>query len=172
MCRSSVRGYPWHLLGRRIKTKRELQELDPVWLGLGGGRGGVGWGFWWRPKMVGKLSFLPPPPPPPAPLQFRDGICKLLRSPGIDSKEWIPPAYEAWRAGTTTLFLLGSYFLAPHRLFLIPALNCAGYSYSIDAIHKGIDSPLLYNKISRCRIPCFRCLQTPPNLPAVFRSEI
>jgi hypothetical protein len=29
----------------------------------------------------------------------------LLRSPGIDFKESIPPA---WRAGTTTLFLLGS----------------------------------------------------------------
>ncbi len=27
---------------------------------------------------------------------------------GIDSKEWIPPAYVAWRAGTITLFLLGS----------------------------------------------------------------
>jgi hypothetical protein len=29
---------------------------------------------------------------------------KLLRSPGIDSKEWITPAYEAWRDGMTTLF--------------------------------------------------------------------
>jgi hypothetical protein len=27
---------------------------------------------------------------------------KRLRSPGIDSKESIPPAYVAWRAGTTT----------------------------------------------------------------------
>ncbi len=35
-------------------------------------------------------------------------ICKRLRSPEIDSKEWIPPAYVAWRAGTITLFLLGS----------------------------------------------------------------
>ncbi len=33
---------------------------------------------------------------------------KLLRSPVIDSKEWIPPAYVTWRAGTTTLFQLGS----------------------------------------------------------------
>jgi hypothetical protein len=33
---------------------------------------------------------------------------KLLRSPRIDSKEPIPPGCEAWRAGTTTLFLLGS----------------------------------------------------------------
>jgi hypothetical protein len=38
----------------------------------------------------------------------RGGIFKLLRRPGIDSKESIPPAYVAWRAGTTTLFLLGS----------------------------------------------------------------
>ncbi len=33
---------------------------------------------------------------------------KCLWGPGIDSKEWIPPAYVAWRAGTITLFLLGS----------------------------------------------------------------
>jgi hypothetical protein len=32
-------------------------------------------------------------------------IFKLLR---IDSKEPIPPGCVAWRAGTTTLFLLGS----------------------------------------------------------------
>ncbi len=38
----------------------------------------------------------------------RDGIFKLLRSPGIDSKESIPTVYVAWRAGTTTLFPLGS----------------------------------------------------------------
>ncbi len=31
---------------------------------------------------------------------------KCLWGPGIDSKEWIPPAYVAWRAGTKTLFLL------------------------------------------------------------------
>jgi hypothetical protein len=36
------------------------------------------------------------------------GIFKLLRNPGIDYKESIPPAYVDWRAGTTTLFLLGS----------------------------------------------------------------
>ncbi len=35
-------------------------------------------------------------------------IFKRLWSPGIDSKEWISPAYVAWRAGTITLFLLGS----------------------------------------------------------------
>ncbi len=39
---------------------------------------------------------------------------KLIRSPGIDYKESIPPAYVAWRAGTTTLFLLGSQ---PPRLY-------------------------------------------------------
>jgi hypothetical protein len=35
-------------------------------------------------------------------------IFKLLSRPGIDSNESIPPAYVAWQAGTTTLFLLGS----------------------------------------------------------------
>jgi hypothetical protein len=38
----------------------------------------------------------------------RAPIFKRLWSPGIDSKELIPPAYVAWRAGTITLFLLGS----------------------------------------------------------------
>jgi hypothetical protein len=32
-----------------------------------------------------------------------------FKEPGIDSKESIPPAYVAWRAGTTTLFLLVYY---------------------------------------------------------------
>ncbi len=36
-------------------------------------------------------------------------IFKRLRSPEIESKESIPPTYViAWRAGTITLFLLGS----------------------------------------------------------------
>jgi hypothetical protein len=39
---------------------------------------------------------------------FINGIFKLLRCQGIDPKESISPAYVAWRAGTTTLFLLGS----------------------------------------------------------------
>ncbi len=38
----------------------------------------------------------------------RARFLKSLWSPGIDSKKWIPPAYVAWRAGTITLFLLGS----------------------------------------------------------------
>ncbi len=33
---------------------------------------------------------------------------KCLWGPGIDAKEWIPPAYVVWRAGTKTLFLLGA----------------------------------------------------------------
>ncbi len=35
-------------------------------------------------------------------------IFKLLRGPKINSKEPIPPPYVAWRAGKTSLFLLGS----------------------------------------------------------------
>jgi hypothetical protein len=35
-------------------------------------------------------------------------IFKRVWSPGIDSKEWILPAYVALQAGTITLFLLGS----------------------------------------------------------------
>ncbi len=33
---------------------------------------------------------------------------KCLWGPGIDAKEWIPPAYVVRRAGTKTLFLLGA----------------------------------------------------------------
>jgi hypothetical protein len=40
--------------------------------------------------------------------ETRARIFKRLWSPGINSKEWIPPAYVAWRAGRITLFLLGS----------------------------------------------------------------
>jgi hypothetical protein len=34
-------------------------------------------------------------------LPYRARICKRLRRPGIDSKESIPPAYVACRAGTS-----------------------------------------------------------------------
>ncbi len=41
-------------------------------------------------------------------LDSRARIFKCLLGPEIDSKEWIPPAYVAWRAGTITQLLLGS----------------------------------------------------------------
>ncbi len=41
-------------------------------------------------------------------VMYRDGILKLLRSPGIDSKKSMRPAYVAWKSGTRTLLLLGS----------------------------------------------------------------
>jgi hypothetical protein len=45
--------------------------------------------------------------------QTRDGILKFLKSPGIDSKESIPPAYKAWRAGKKRSFYSVP---SPHRL--------------------------------------------------------
>jgi hypothetical protein len=39
---------------------------------------------------------------------FRAGIFIRVWGPGIDSKEWIPPAYVAWQVGTITLCLFGS----------------------------------------------------------------
>jgi hypothetical protein len=44
-------------------------------------------------------------------------ICKRLKSPTIDSKESIPPAYAAWRAGTSNRVVVparqaGNRFLA------------------------------------------------------------
>jgi hypothetical protein len=50
----------------------------------------------------------------------RARIFKLLRRSGIDSKEYIPAAYVAWRAGTTTLFLIRSW--PPIDCFKIPVL--------------------------------------------------
>ncbi len=41
--------------------------------------------------------------------------------PGIDFTELNSPAYVAWRAGTTTLFL--TRFLAPMDCLKIPALG-------------------------------------------------
>jgi hypothetical protein len=38
----------------------------------------------------------------------REGTLKTLKSPEINSEELIPPAFVAWQAGMTTLFLLGS----------------------------------------------------------------
>jgi hypothetical protein len=54
-------------------------------------------------------------------LAIRARIFERLWSPGIDSMERIPPAYEAWRAGTITLFLLGSQ--PPIDCLKIPALE-------------------------------------------------
>ncbi len=43
---------------------------------------------------------------------------KGLWGPGIDSKEWIPPAYVAWREGTKTLFAIPPWCLAPRDYWL------------------------------------------------------
>jgi hypothetical protein len=61
----------------------------------------------WRNRFLGPLNVY----------KFELGarIVKLFRSPRIDSMKLISPVCVAWRAGTTTLFLLGSY--SPHRLF-------------------------------------------------------
>ncbi len=40
-------------------------------------------------------------------------ICKRLRSPGINSKESVPPAYVAWRAGTSTRARICKPFWSP-----------------------------------------------------------
>jgi hypothetical protein len=52
----------------------------------------------------------------------RDRIfCKRIRSPGIDSKESIPPAYEAWRTSTTNMVVVTArpatyYMYVVHKL--------------------------------------------------------
>ncbi len=56
-------------------------------------------------------------------------ICKRLSSPGIDSKESIPPAYVAWLAGTSNKVFVparqaGNRFLGSLKAFQIRALDC------------------------------------------------
>ncbi len=55
-------------------------------------------------------EFYTPSPPPFEKKWFetRARMFKLLRSCRIDYKKPIPPGCVAWRAGTTTLFVLGS----------------------------------------------------------------
>ncbi len=62
-------------------------------------------------------------------LETLAGIFERVWGPGIDSKEWIPPAYVAWRAGTITLFLLGS--LAHRDCLQIAAQGSITFMYSI-----------------------------------------
>ncbi len=55
-------------------------------------------------------------------------ICKHLRSPGIDSKESIPPAYVAWQAGASNRVVVparqaGNRFLGSLKGLQIRALN-------------------------------------------------
>ncbi len=68
-------------------------------------------------------SPLPPPNPtsPPAPtgLCSRAHIFKCLWGPRVDSKEWIPPAYVAWRAQYDNP--IPPRFLVPIDLLKIPA---------------------------------------------------
>jgi hypothetical protein len=61
----------------------------------------------------------------------RDRICKCLWNPGIDSEESIPPAYVAWRSGTTNRVAVparqdGNLFLSSLKGVQIQAL-LAGY---------------------------------------------
>jgi hypothetical protein len=59
---------------------------------------------------------------------IRARICKRLRSPGIDSNESIPPAYVAWRAGTSNRAVVsarqaGNRFLGSLKDLKIRALG-------------------------------------------------
>ncbi len=58
---------------------------------------------------------------------MRARICKRLWSLGIDSEESIPPAYVAWRAGTTNRVVVparraGNQFLGSLKVFQIRSL--------------------------------------------------
>jgi hypothetical protein len=54
------------------------------------------------PEVLSPEAYLRPRP------SMQSPNFKMLRIPGIDSKESVPPAYVAWRAGMTILLLLGS----------------------------------------------------------------
>ncbi len=105
----SLASHPTHLLANfnvaitchteRRKGKREASEVAIVAVLANGGGGGE------QAHTTGESIF------------------KLLRSPGIYSKESIPPAYVAWRAGTTTIYYSSS-IPYPHSVDCskIPAL--------------------------------------------------
>ncbi len=94
-------------------------------------------------------------------------IVKLLRSPRIDSKESILPAYVAWRAGTTTLFLLSSY---PHRLFKNSSTGCkAGGMNSLESIPGLLKS---LNKNSLKYLLCFHSLNMELDLQSLFGLHV
>jgi hypothetical protein len=64
-------------------------------------------------------------------------FCKLLRSPGIDSKKSIPPTYAAWRAGTSNRIAVSARqavnrFLGSVRGFRNSGLYCTVLYTSTD----------------------------------------
>jgi hypothetical protein len=62
-----------------------------------------------------ELQLIPPHPLP---------TVKFLRSPGIDYKELIPPAYVTWRASTISYNHISTRCLAPIDCSQIPAQVC------------------------------------------------
>ncbi len=58
-----------------------------------------------REVTSGYIPVLSPLPPPVCSV-IRARICKRLRSPRIDSKESIQPAFVAWRAGTSNTIVV------------------------------------------------------------------
>jgi hypothetical protein len=68
--------------------------------------------------------------------QSRARICKRLRRPGIDSEDSIPPAYVAWRVGTTKRVVVparqaGNRFLGSLKGLQIRALGSFFYLLSL-----------------------------------------
>ncbi len=67
------------------------------------------------------------------PLVIRARILKRLWSPRIDSKEWIPPAYVAWRVASRYDNPITPRFLTPIDSLKIPALIPYLESQGIDS---------------------------------------
>jgi hypothetical protein len=73
----------------------------------------------------------------------RARICKSLWSPGIDSDDSIPPAYVAWRVGTTNRVVVparqaGNRFLGSLKGLQIRDAQlscCLGLSFQIQLTH-------------------------------------
>ncbi len=88
---------------------------------------------------------------------FRARICKHLRSPGIDSKESIPPVNVAWRAGTSNRVVVpacqaGNQFLGSLKCLQIRARFLCG---GAQPTSKNKNSQALYSDQleDRVRIP-------------------
>jgi hypothetical protein len=93
------------------------------------------WRVWGGPTSTWRLS-------PTG--QFRACIFKRLWSPGIDSKEWIPSAYVAWRAGAITLGPYSYSVPSPNRFFKNSSSLAIHVSYFWKTFHTKRDKRMQY----------------------------
>jgi hypothetical protein len=71
----------------------------------------------------------------------RSRICKRLMSPGFNSKESIPPAYVAWRAGTSNRVVVPARRAGNRLLGSLKGLQIRALSLYLEILDSGWTSP-------------------------------